>query len=106
MTGAGSSGKGSIQNSDVVEKKKTYPDIQNAINQRFNSETVRYPPRRVEVKTFTVAMGSQSKFSDHLFQIQMHKRVLIGFVENATLNEDATTCKKNLLISNTRLLRN
>lgn len=83
-TGAGSSGKDSIQNNVMwLRKIKLTTDIQNAINQRFNSETVSYPPRRVEVKTFTVAMGSQSKFSNHLFQIQMPKRVLISFVESA-----------------------
>lgn len=77
-TGAGSSGKDSIQNNVMwLRKIKLTTDIQNAINQRFNSETVSYPPRRVEVKTFTVAMGSQSKFS------KMPKRVLISFVESA-----------------------
>lgn len=40
-TGAGSSGKDSIQNNVMwLRKIKLTTDIQNAINQRFNSETV------------------------------------------------------------------
>lgn len=91
MTAALSSGKVSIQSIVMwVRKIKPTPAIQNAINQRLNSETVKYPLRRVEVKTFTIATGSQSKITDHLFQGQMPKRVLIGFLENAAFNGDAT----------------
>lgn len=91
MTVALSSGKVPIQSIVMwVRKIKPTPAILNAINQRLNSKTVKYPLRRVEVKTFTNATGSQSKITDHLFQGQMPKRVLIGFVENAAFNEDAT----------------
>lgn len=80
MTAALSSGKVSIQS--IVMWVRKIPAIQKAINQRLNSETVKYP-LRVEMKTFTIATVSQSKITDHLFQAQMPKRVLIGFVENA-----------------------
>lgn len=91
MTVALSSGKVPIQSIVMwVRKIKPTPAIQNAIYQRLNSETVKYLLRRVEVKTFTIATGSQSRITDHQFQGQMPKRVLIGFVENAAFNEDAT----------------
>ena len=71
-----------------VRKVKPTPTVLNAINQRLNSETAKYPLRRVEVKTFTIPAGTQSKISDHLFQGQMPKRIVLGFVENAAFNGD------------------
>lgn len=60
MTVALSSGKVPIQSIVMwVRKFKRTPAIQNAIYQRLNSETVKYLLRRVEVKTFTIATGSQ-----------------------------------------------
>lgn len=100
MTVALSSGKVPIQS--IVMWVPT-PAILNAINQRLNSKTVKYPLRRVEVKTFTIATGSQSKITDHLFQGQMPKRVLIGFVENAASTK---MLLKTLLILNMKTLRN
>ena len=43
---------------------------------------------RVQVKTLTIPAGTQSKISDHLFQGQMPKRIVLGFVENASFNGD------------------
>lgn len=79
-----------------MRKVKPAPTVLNAINQRLNTETAKYPLRRVEVKTFTIPNGIQSKISDHLFQGQMPKRLVIGFVPNASFNGDST--KKNPLI--------
>lgn len=91
MTASLSSGTVSIQSIVMwVRKIKSTPAIQNAINQRLNSETVKYPIRKVEVKIFSIATGSHSKITDHLFQGQMPKRVFIGSVENAAFNGDAT----------------
>ena len=89
MTAVGSSGKVVILNMLLwVRKVKPTPTVLNAINQRLNSETAKYPLRRVEVKTFTIPAGTQSKISDHLFQGQMPKRIVLGFVENAAFNGD------------------
>nr|XP_022290465.1 uncharacterized protein F54H12.2-like [Crassostrea virginica] len=55
MTAIGSSGKVVILNMLLwVRKVKPTPTVLNAINQRLNSETAKYPLRRVEVKTFTI----------------------------------------------------
>ncbi|XP_055997771.1 uncharacterized protein F54H12.2-like [Ostrea edulis] len=43
---------------------------------------------KVEVKTFTIPTGTQSKITDHLFQGQMPKLILLGFVENVAFNGD------------------
>lgn len=42
-----------------------------------------YPIRRVEVKSFGVAVGSLSAIEDGLFSGQLPKRIVIGFVESA-----------------------
>ena len=84
MTAAGNSGKVVILNMLLlVRKVKPTPSVLNTINQRLNSETAKYPFLRVEVKTFTIPAGTQSKISDHLFQGPMPKRIVLGFVENA-----------------------
>lgn len=91
MTAAGSTGKVSIISILLwVRNVKPAPTVLNAINQRLNTETAKYPLRRVEVKTFTIPNGIQSKISDHLFQGQMPKRLVIGFVPNASFNGDFT----------------
>ena len=42
-----------------------------------------YPIRRVEVKSFGIALGSLSAHEDGIFSGQLPKRVVIGFVESA-----------------------
>ena len=89
MTAAGNSGKVVILNMLLlVRKVKPTPTVLNTINQRLNSETAKYPFLRVEVKTFTIPAGTQSKISDHLFQRQMSKRILLGLVVYAAFNGD------------------
>ena len=89
VTAVGSSGKVVLMNMLILVKKlKPTPTVLNAINQRLNSETVKYPLRRVEVKIFNIPAGTQSKISIHLFQVQMPKRIAFGFVENAAFNGD------------------
>ena len=56
----------------------------------LNTETAKYPLRRVEVKTFTVSAGTQSKIEDHLFQGQMPKRTVVGLVANDAFNGEPT----------------
>lgn len=69
MTDAGSSGKVVIHSIVLwVREIKPTPTVLNAINPRLNTETVKYPLRRVEVKTLTIPTGAQSKIRDHLFQ--------------------------------------
>ena len=89
MTDAGSSGKVAIESMILwVRKVKPTPTIVNLINQQLSTQTAKYPLRRVEVKTFTIPSGTQSKITDHLFQGQMPKLILLGFVENTAFNGD------------------
>ena len=89
MTAAGSSGKVVIQSMILwVRKVKPVPSIINLINQQLSTQTAKYPLRRVEVKTFTIPSGTQSKITDHLFQGQMPKLIVLGFVDNAAFNGD------------------
>ena len=89
MTADGSSGKVIIQNMLLwVRKVRPSPSVVNVINQRLNTETAKFPLRRVEVKTFTIGSGVQSQIEDHLFQGQMPKRIVVGLVENAAFNGD------------------
>ena len=91
MTDAGSSGKVEIQSMVLwVRKVKPAPSVVNLINQQLSTQTAKYPLRRVEVKTFTIPTGTQSKITDHLFQGQMPKLIVLGFVENAAFNGDPT----------------
>ncbi|XP_062616114.1 uncharacterized protein F54H12.2-like [Saccostrea cucullata] len=91
MTKGGSTGKVKILSMILwVRKVKPTPVMMNAINQSLNTHRAKYPLRRVEVKTFTIATGSQSKITDHLFQGQMPKRLILGFMENAAFNGDQT----------------
>ena len=91
MTDAGSSGKVVLQSMVLwVRKVKPAPTVINLINQQLSTQTAKYPLRRVEVKTFTIPTGTQSKITDHLFQGQMPKLIVLGFVENAAFNGDPT----------------
>jgi hypothetical protein len=44
----------------------------------------------VEVKTFTIPSGTQSKITEHLFQGQMPKLIVLEFMENTAFNGDDT----------------
>ena len=91
MTKAGTTGKVNIVSMLMwVRKVRPTATVLNTINQRLNTETAKYPLRRVEVKTFTIAGGTQSKIEDHLFQGQMPKRIVIGLVNNAGFNGSPT----------------
>ena len=47
---------------------------------------MKIPICRVEVKTFTIGNGIQSKVEDHLFQGQFPKRSFIAMVTNGAFN--------------------
>ncbi|XP_062596769.1 uncharacterized protein F54H12.2-like [Saccostrea cucullata] len=91
MIKGGSTGKVKILSMVLwVRKVKPTAVMMNTINQSLNTHRAKYPLRRVEVKTFTIPTGTQSKITDHLFQGQMPKRLILGFVENAAFNGDKT----------------
>ena len=69
-----------------VRNVEILPVIANDLNQVIAQQNMKIPIRRVEVKTFTVGTGLQSKVEDHLFQGQLPKRIFIGMVRNDALN--------------------
>ena len=90
MTAVESTGKVNILSMLLwVRKVRPTPTLLNAINQRLNTATAKYPLRRVQVKTFTIATGTQSKI-DHLFQGQMPKRIVVELVANDAFNGEPT----------------
>lgn len=77
MTAANSTGKIKLLSVLLwVRKVRPTPTVLNAINERLNLETAKYPIRRVDVKTFTIPTGTQSKVNDHLFKGQIPKRIV------------------------------
>jgi hypothetical protein len=101
MTDVGSTGQVVIQSMVLwVTKIKPTPTIINLINQQLSTQTAKYPLRQMEVKTFTIPTGTQSKITDHLFQGQMPKLIVLGFVENSAFNGEAE--KKTYFISKSR----
>ena len=91
MCGDGASGYLKIlQMYLVVRKVKPIATLLNQMNEQMNTSTAKFPLRRVEVKTFTIPAGTRSKITDHLYQGQMPKRIVVGMVSNAAFNGDAT----------------
>ena len=69
-----------------VRRVNVLPKVGNDISQTLSRTTAKYPIRRVEVKTFTIATGLRSKIEDHVLQGQLPKRLFIGIVSNAAFN--------------------
>ena len=89
MTAAGSSGQVVILNMLLwVRKVKPNPKVLNAINQRLNSETAKYPLRPVKVKTFTIPAGTHLRSVIISFKDKCPKRVVLVYMENAAFNRD------------------
>nr|XP_034317022.1 uncharacterized protein F54H12.2-like [Crassostrea gigas] len=104
MTKAGSTGKIKLLNVLLwVRKVRPTAAVLNTVNERLNVETAKYPLRRVDVKTFTIPTGTQSKISDHLFQGQMPKRIVLGLVGNDAFN--GTTNKNPFNFKNCKVKR-
>ena len=69
-----------------VRNVELLPVVANDLNQVIAQQNMKIPIRRVEVKTFTIGNGIQSKVEDHLYQGQLPKRVFIAMVTNAAFN--------------------
>ena len=69
-----------------IRNVELLPVVANDLNQVIAQQNMKIPIRRVEVKTFTIGNGIQSKVEDHLFQGQLPKRVFIAMVTNAAFN--------------------
>ena len=69
-----------------VRNVELLPVVANDLNHVTAQQNIKIPIRRVEVKSFTIGNGIQSKVEDHLFQGQLPKRVFIAMVTNAAFN--------------------
>lgn len=69
-----------------VRKVKINPSILIAHARALRVTTAKYPITRVEIKTFTISNGIQSKSIDNLFLGQMPKRCIIGMVKSSAFN--------------------
>ncbi|XP_065943249.1 uncharacterized protein F54H12.2-like [Magallana gigas] len=81
------------KNGDPTQVKSKF-DVAEAngvksVTVRESDLTAKNPLRRVDVKTFTIPTGTQSKISDHLYQGQMPKRIVLGLVGNDAFNGTA-----------------
>ena len=74
-----------VNTSFFVRKVKVNSSIQLKHIERLDKQLTPalYPIRRVEVKSFGIAVGSLSTNEDGIFSGQLPKRIVIGFVESA-----------------------
>ena len=70
----------------MVRRCKISPSVLLAHSKTLEGTTAKYPITRVDVKTFTLPAGIQSKTLDNVFLGQLPKRVIIGFVTNTAFN--------------------
>ena len=74
-----------------VRTVELLPALANDLNHAMANYGMKFPIRRVEVKTFTVSTGLRSKIEDHLFQGQLPKRLFLGMVNNNYMNGTSTS---------------
>jgi len=54
----------------------------------LNKTIAKYPPKRVEVKTFMIHAGVVGKSIDNAILGQLPKRIIVGFIDNKAFNSD------------------
>ena len=69
-----------------VRRCKVSPSVLLAHSKTLESGTAKYPLTRVELKTFTLPSGIQSKTLDNVILGQLPKRVIVGLVSNSAYN--------------------
>lgn len=67
----------------LVRRTKINPSVLLAHQKVLTSTTAKYP---IEVKVLTIPSGVQGKTLDNIFMGQVHKRCIVGFVNNAAFN--------------------
>jgi hypothetical protein len=73
-----------------VRKVKLFPEVQAAHIKAFERGPARYPMRRGEVKTFTLAAGARSFTQENVYNGQLPKRLIVALVDNSAFNGDVT----------------
>ena len=74
------------QASLMLRKVKLNPAVALAHEKALERGNVKYPMKRVVVKTFTIARGMVSHIQDNLFLSQTPTRVVLGMVESEAFN--------------------
>ncbi|XP_063989931.1 uncharacterized protein F54H12.2-like [Diachasmimorpha longicaudata] len=75
-----------VEASLIVRRVKLSPGILIAHAKTLAKTTVKYPLTRVEVKSFVLHNGIMGETLDNAILGQLPKRVILGFVENASFN--------------------
>jgi hypothetical protein len=66
----------------LVQKVKVNPAVLIAHEKTLNSSTAKYPIRRVEVKSFSLPVGTRTVNRDNVFLGQLPRRVVVSMVDN------------------------
>lgn len=72
----------------LVRRAKLSPSILLAHAKTLSKTTAKYPLTRVEVKSFVLHRGTTGETIDNAVLGQLPKRVILGFVDNASFNGD------------------
>lgn len=75
-----------VEASLIVRRVKISPGILIAHAKTLAKTTAKYPLTRVEVKSFVLHSGILGETFDNVILGQLPKRIIIGFVENASFN--------------------
>ena len=73
-----------------VRKVRLNPAVTLSHAKALEQGTVRYPLKRVVVKTFSIPTGNVGAVQDNLFLSQTPKRLVIGLVDSAAFNGEST----------------
>lgn len=65
-----------------ITRVKINPDLMNQHNQQLQKANAIYPIHRVEMKSFSIAIGSVHTIRENLFTGRLPKRIVIGLVES------------------------
>ncbi|XP_011312415.1 uncharacterized protein F54H12.2-like [Fopius arisanus] len=74
----------------IVRRAKLSPGVLLAHAKTLAKTTAKYPLTRVEVKSFVLHRGTSGETIDNAILGQLPKRVILGFVDNASFNGDKT----------------
>ena len=69
-----------------IRKCKLNPSVILAHNRALEKDTVKYPLKRVTVKTFSIPTGNLGVTQDNLFLTQLPTRLIVSFVDSDAFN--------------------
>lgn len=69
-----------------VRKVRLNPAVALAHAEALETETAKYPIKRVDCKSYTISTGLMSHTEENLFSGQLPKRIVIGMVKNSSYN--------------------